>query len=119
MSSGPGALLQLDSTLADVYLVSSLNRRWIIGRPVITIVIDVFSWMIVGFNVSLKNPGWETASLALEHITTDKVAYCRQFGETITEADWTRAPEVLAGTTPDRAYGAQDAEFLLRAIAPL
>lgn len=88
MASGPGELLQFDSTVADVYLVSSFNRRWIIGRPVITVAIDVFSRTIVGFNVSLKGPSWETARLTLENVAADKVAFCRRYGVTITEADW-------------------------------
>jgi putative transposase len=37
----PGALYQIDATLADVYLVSALNRRHIIGRPLIWVVSDV------------------------------------------------------------------------------
>ncbi|WP_164907503.1 hypothetical protein [Clostridium septicum] len=47
--SGPGSLYQIDATVADVYLVSEFNRNWIIGRPVLYMVLDSFSRMIVGF----------------------------------------------------------------------
>ena len=43
-----GALYQIDATIADVYLVSRLNRLHVIGRPTIVVIIDVFSRMIVG-----------------------------------------------------------------------
>ncbi|MBN8777899.1 MAG: hypothetical protein J0H13_14745, partial [Thiomonas arsenitoxydans] len=45
---GPGARYQIDATIADVYLVSRIDRSKIIGRPVLYVVIDVFSRMIVG-----------------------------------------------------------------------
>lgn len=46
---GPGSRFQIDATVADVYIVSSYNPDWIVGRPVVYVVIDVFSRMIVGF----------------------------------------------------------------------
>ena len=51
-----GALYQIDATIGDVYLVSSLDRSRIIGRPVIYIVVDVFSRLVVGFYVGLEGP---------------------------------------------------------------
>ncbi len=87
-ASGPGALVQLDSTIGDLYLVSSLDRSRIIGRPVITLAIDVFTRLIVGFHVSLKGPSWETVILTLENMTADKVAFCQQYGVRINKEDW-------------------------------
>ncbi|BAY26828.1 HMG-I and HMG-Y, DNA-binding domain-containing protein [Calothrix sp. NIES-2100] len=84
----PGALWQIDSTIADIYLVSSLDRSRIIGRPVLYLVVDTFSRMIVGFSVSLEGPSWLGASLALENATTDKVKFCQEFGIQITTEDW-------------------------------
>jgi putative transposase len=64
MAFGPGSLYQIDATIGDIYLVSSLDRTRIIGRPVIYVVIDVFSRMIVGLNVGLKDQtGLEPCSL--------------------------------------------------------
>jgi hypothetical protein len=31
---------RIDDTITDVYLVSSLDRNWIIGRPIIDFTID-------------------------------------------------------------------------------
>ena len=85
---GPGARYQIDATLADVYLVSRLNRDRIIGRPVLYVVIDVFSRMIVGLYVGLEGPSWVGAMMALANTAADKVAYCKQFGRDIEPEDW-------------------------------
>jgi hypothetical protein len=61
-----------------------LDRKLIIGRPVIYIVIDVFSRLIVGFAVTLEGPSWAGAKLALENAFSDKASYCKQFGINIT-----------------------------------
>lgn len=88
MAIGPGSLFQIDATIADVYLVSAINRSWIIGRPTLYLVIDVFSRLIVGFIVTLEPPSWLGAMLALENATADKVSFCQGFGIEITEAEW-------------------------------
>jgi Mu transposase-like protein len=98
-ASGPGALYQIDATLADVYLVSRQDRSRIIGRPVIYAVIDVFSRMIAGLCVRLEGEGYLGLMLALENTAADKVAFCAQYGITITEEMWPcrYLPEELTG----------------------
>ncbi len=88
MAFGPGSIFQIDATIGDVYLVSSLDRNWIIGRPVIYFVIDVFSRMVVGLSVTLEGPSWIGAMLALENATIDKVAFCAEYGIAIEESEW-------------------------------
>ncbi|MDP4086126.1 MAG: transposase [Bacillota bacterium] len=85
---GPGTKYQIDATVADVYLVSSFNRNWIIGRPVIYVVIDVFSRMVVGIYVGLEGPSWFGAMMALANTASDKVSYCKQYGIDITKEEW-------------------------------
>src|SRR5450755_1497372 len=85
---GPGFLYEIDATVADVYLVSSFNRRRIIGRPVIYIIIDVFSNLIVGMSVSFEGPSWIGAMLALENMALDKVVFCKEYGFDISEHEW-------------------------------
>lgn len=85
---GPTAVYQIDATLADVYLVSILNRRKIIGRPVIYAVVDVFSHMIVGICVRLEGEGWQGVRLALENAVSDKVPFCAEYGIVITDEMW-------------------------------
>ncbi|GAB6513226.1 TPA: transposase [Bacillus cereus] len=85
---GPGTKYQIDATVADVYLVSSFNRNWIIGRPVVYVVIDVFSRMVVGLYVGLEGPSWFGAMMALANTVSNKVLYCKQYGIDITKEDW-------------------------------
>lgn len=88
MASHPGALWQIDSTIADIYLVSSLDRKRIIGRPVLYLIVDLFSRLIVGFNISLEGPSWLGAALALENATTNKVKFCADYDISITAEQW-------------------------------
>ncbi len=63
--AGPGHVFAIDSTIGDVHLRSSINRAWLIGRPIVYLVVDVWSTAIVGFYVCLAAPSWNTAKLAL------------------------------------------------------
>ncbi|HLL82253.1 MAG TPA: hypothetical protein VK420_06365, partial [Longimicrobium sp.] len=102
LSRGPGDLYLIDSTVGDVYLVSSIDRRRIVGRPVIYFVVDHWSRMIVGLYVALEGPNYVGAAMALENAFTDKVAYCRRFAREIEPEDWPCA-HVCATVTADRA----------------
>jgi putative transposase len=85
---GPGHLYEIDATVADVYLVSRYNRNWLVGRPVVYVVIDSFSGMIVGIHVGLEGPSWNGARQALFNAFTDKVAYCERYGVHIEHDQW-------------------------------
>ncbi|SEB19865.1 DDE-type integrase/transposase/recombinase [Variovorax sp. YR216] len=62
---GPGHQWAIDSTVGKVFLRSSVNRAWIIGRPIVYVIVDVWSTAIVGFHVCLSGPRWEEARAAL------------------------------------------------------
>lgn len=88
MGFGPGSLYQIDATIADVNLVSALDRTRLIGRPVLYHCVDVFSRAFTGIAVSLEGPSWLGAMLALDNATADKVAFCAEYGVSITEDEW-------------------------------
>ncbi len=85
---GPGYRYQIDATVADIYLVSEQDRIRIVGRPVVYMVIDVFSRMVVGMYIGFEGPSWVSAMVALANTVTDKVEYCRQYGVDIDAGDW-------------------------------
>lgn len=62
---GPGHTWAIDSTIADIYLRSSVNRAWIIGRPIVYVIVDIWSTAVVGFFVCLNGPSWDMAKAAL------------------------------------------------------
>jgi hypothetical protein len=94
---GPGSRYQIDATVADVYLISRYNSDWIIGRPVVYLVVDVFSRMVVGLYIGLEGPSWAGAMMALANVVTDKQAFCREYGIEIPKSAWPceNLPDVL------------------------
>ncbi|WP_238360530.1 DDE-type integrase/transposase/recombinase [Iningainema tapete] len=108
---GPGSRYQIDATIADVYLVSKYNRNWIIGRPVIYVIIDVFSRMIVGVYVGLEGPSWTGAMMALANAATDKVQFCQEYGIKMDDTEWPccHMPDAILGDRGELAfYGGRD-----------
>lgn len=97
MAFGPGSVYQIDATVGDIYLVSELNPQHLIGRPVIYLVVDVFSRMVVGLSVTLEGPSWLGAMLALENAAVEKTGFCARYGVTLSAGEWPaqHLPEML------------------------
>ncbi|CDO04315.1 Transposon Tn7 transposition protein TnsB [Oceanobacillus picturae] len=86
---GPGTLWQIDSTQFDIYLVSSVDRNLIVGRPTLICVIDVFSRLIVGVNVTFESFNSYTGTMvALANSMLPKSDFCKQFGITLDKDEW-------------------------------
>ncbi len=85
---GPGSRFEIDATIADIYLVSDSDRKNIVGRPIVYMVIDVFSRMVAGFYIGFENPSYVAAMQALAIAMTDKVKLCQQLDIDIDESDW-------------------------------
>lgn len=96
-TNGPGTRFQIDATIADIYLVSSLDVNKVIGRPVIYAVLDVYSRIITGLYVGLEGPSWIGAMMALDNMVADKVEFCNQYGIDIIPEQWPtyHLPEVI------------------------
>ena len=62
----PLSVVQIDHTRVDVELLDDIEKRPI-GRPNITIALDVFSRAVLGYFLSLENPSLLTTGLCLEH----------------------------------------------------
>ncbi len=67
----PLAIVQIDHTPVDLILVDDIHRR-AVGRPWITLAIDVFSRMVAGFYVSFDPPGTLSVGLCLAHAILPK-----------------------------------------------
>lgn len=81
---------EVDATVLDLYVRYPFDKtqRLTMGRPVLYIVVDVYSTMIVGFYVGFDGPNWQGAAQALVNACSDKVEFAANFGETISEMDW-------------------------------
>lgn len=84
----PGDVFEIDATVADVHLVSSLNKTSVIGRPTIYTVVDRATRMVTGVHVSLYHASWRAARQALANCFMPKKEFCRLFGINISERDW-------------------------------
>ena len=65
LATGPGSLFQIDSTVADIYLLSSVFEGKLVGRPTLYLIIDVWSRLIVGYHLTLAYPSYDSACMAL------------------------------------------------------
>ena len=72
--SGVLQQVQIDHTVVDVVVVDEQHRRPI-GRPYVTVAIDVFSRCLVGLVVTLEAPSALSVGLCLGHMVTDKRAW--------------------------------------------
>ncbi|VVE64557.1 transposase [Pandoraea captiosa] len=62
----PLAVIQIDHTPADIILVDDVHRKPI-GRPWITLAIDVFSRMVTGYYLSFDPPSEASVAMCVAH----------------------------------------------------
>jgi len=74
----PLAYVQIDHTMFDIILVDDLYRLPV-GRPWITLAVDVFSRMVTGFYVSLDPPGAMSVGLCLTHSILPKEKWLAKY----------------------------------------
>jgi putative transposase len=74
----PLAYVQIDHTMLDIILVDDLHRLPV-GRPWITLAVDVFSRMVTGFYVSFDPPGSMSVGLCLTHSILPKEKWLAKY----------------------------------------
>lgn len=67
----PLAVIQIDHTPADIILVDDIYRKPI-GRPWITLAIDVYSRMVVGYYLSFDSPSETSVAMCVAHAVLPK-----------------------------------------------
>ncbi len=80
----PLDLVQIDHTPVDLIVVDEAAREPI-GRPYLTLAIDVFSRCVVGMVVTLEAPSATSVGLCLAHAVADKRPWLERLE---IEADW-------------------------------
>ncbi|WP_436407772.1 helix-turn-helix domain-containing protein [Burkholderia cepacia] len=80
----PLDIVQVDHTQADILLVSELDGQ-IIGRPWLSVALDVATRCVLGFYVAMERPGAATVSLLLSRVVLRKEPWLERLG---VEADW-------------------------------
>jgi putative transposase len=102
----PLDIVQIDHTKADVTVVDPVTRHPL-GRPTLTVAIDVNSRMILGFHLSLEPPSLLSVALCLTHAVMDKSHWLAARG---INTDWP------AHGIPRAIYVDNGAEFHARAF---
>ncbi|UMZ12141.1 transposase [Pseudomonas sp. MPFS] len=90
---------EIDHTLMDVLLVDE-DTGLVIGRPYITVVLDKFSRMIMGYLIHLAAPNTETVLRVIERSIRPKEELLKRFPEV--EGEW-RAHGLPTRVVPDNA----------------
>lgn len=90
---------EIDHTLMDVLLVDE-ETGLVIGRPYITVVLDKFSRMIMGYLIHLAAPNTETVLRVIERAIRPKAKFLERFPNVKNE--W-RAHGLPARVVPDNA----------------
>lgn len=84
----PGTLrtsrpLEIDHTKADIFVVDEETRKPI-GRPWLTLAMDVYNRMVTGFYLSMDAPSRLSTNLCLLHSVYDKTAWLKERGSLCT-----------------------------------
>ena len=102
----PLDIVQIDHTKADVTVVDPVTRRPL-GRPTLTVAIDVNTRMVLGLHLSLEPPSLLAVALCLTHAVMDKSHWLAARG---IGTEW------LARGLPKAIYVDNGAEFHARAF---
>jgi len=78
---------QMDATQADIYLVSRLDRKEVIGRPNVYMAVDTLTQLITGIYVGLE-AGEQAIINCLANTAMDKVEFCKSYGIEISKDEW-------------------------------
>lgn len=85
---GPGSRYEIDATIADIILVSDIDRNQPVGRPILYIVIDVFSRFILGWYIGFENPSYIAAIQSLHIAMSEKTELLSSFPDELQNMDW-------------------------------
>lgn len=77
---GPGDMVEIDACEADVSLVSTTDPNKTIGRPIVYIMIDVYTRMIIAVSVAFDNNSFLGVTNLFLNLADDKHEYCKRFG---------------------------------------
>jgi putative transposase len=80
----PLEVVQIDHTVADVFIIDPTSRQCI-GRPTLTVAIDVATRSVLGMCLSLEAPSALLVALCLEHAVLPKDDWLASIG---VQSDW-------------------------------
>ena len=87
---GPTFRYEIDATILDIYVRYPYDSsgQFSMGRPVLYIVIDVYTTVIAGMYLGFHGPDWTGASEALLNAFENKKEYAAKYGVVLSDDDW-------------------------------
>jgi putative transposase len=81
---------EVDATVLDIYVRYPFDTsgRYTMGRPILYLVVDVYSTLITGFYIGFDGPNSDGVSQALVNACSNKVEFANRYGLEILEDDW-------------------------------
>jgi putative transposase len=108
VAARPLEVVQIDHTEVDVFLVDETTRKTMDKRPWLTLAIDVFTRMVVGFHLSMDKPSRVSLGLCMLNSVYDKSAWLT---EREIDASWP------AAGLPEAVHADNGADFRSHAFA--
>lgn len=75
----------IDGTVCDIYLVDESGK--LVGRPLLTICVDAYSGLCLGYSLSWEGGMYSLRNLIL-NVISDKVEHCKKHGIIISSDVW-------------------------------
>ncbi len=87
---GPSFRYEIDATVLDIYVRYPYDTtgRFSMGRPVLYLVIDVYSTVVVGMYIGFHGPDWTGASEAMINAFSNKVEFAARYSIELKDEDW-------------------------------
>lgn len=84
----PGVICEVDANEVDVSIVSELDPTQCVGRPIIYVMIDNCTSMIIAVSVSFENNSFIGITNLMLNLATDKVEFAKQYDIDIQPEIW-------------------------------
>lgn len=88
LAERPLELIEIDHTLADIVLVSDDAARKVVGRPWLTLAIDVATRCVVGFHLSFDAPTSTSLAMCILSIVCPKAQWTQYLGIDLLGVEW-------------------------------
>ena len=111
---GSGDCYAIDATILDIYVRYPYNPKIkSCGRPVLYLVVDVWSTCIVGYYIGFHGPDWAGAGEALYHACMNKSDWAKSISWDLDENAWPchHVPRIIFGDN-----GAEYSEYNIKAM---
>ena len=111
---GIGHIYEIDGTIVDINVRSAKSRERIAGRPTLVLIVDRWSFLIVGFYLGFEADSWAASREAILSILEDKEELCRRYGVEYRKEDWPATGILCQGFVADRGpLAANDSSILV------